>query len=181
MSTVPYSLLHVNIADALLSCCWTWSCSRLALSLHLLLGLSVLWVSVAVWSQSLCLLNLSSGVSMAVCCWWLPLSLSLHLLNMASLSSGVSMAVCCWWLVLSASCQSGSSMLNSLFCSPPSFQACLSLFRSLTDYQLFVCSLLALSFSPMLKPDFPPFSCFSVTYRSTIINQLEKVASCNIE
>ena len=26
----------------------------------------------------------------------------------------------------------------------------------------------ALSFSPTLKPDFPPFSCFSVTYRSTI-------------
>ena len=159
--------------------CPTWCSSQLLLNLKLLqtstvypptqLGLSVLWVSMAVWSQSLCLLNLSSGVSMAVCCWWLPLSLSLHLLNMASLSSGVSMAVCCWWLALSASCQSGSSMLNSLFCSPPSFQACLSLFRSLTDYQLLVCSLLALSFSPMLKPDFPPFSCFSVTYRSTII------------
>ena len=31
----------------------------------------------------------------------------------------------------------------------------------------------ALSFSPMLKPDFPPFSCFSVTYRSTIHSFIE--------
>ena len=64
-----------------------------------------------------------------------------------SLSSGVSLAISCWRRALSLSLR---PLLSSLLSSAS-----------------------ALSFSPTLKPDFPPFSCFSITYRSTIHSFIE--------